>query len=96
MSELFYFAQKAVLHPTAPLYSPNDRQVRPNVQLSGPVNRAYHPHVQLKPECVDALTRVFKVMLDIADTFDHSISAQICDVDNDQLLNDQELNDFQV
>ena len=27
VSELFYFAQKAVLHPTGPLYSPNDRQV---------------------------------------------------------------------
>ena len=27
MSELFYFAQKAVLHPTAPLYSPDERQV---------------------------------------------------------------------
>lgn len=59
VSELFYFAQKAVLHPTAPLYSP-DRQ--------------------LKPDCVEALTRVFK----------------ICDMDNDQLLNDQELNDFQI
>ena len=30
VSELFYFAQKAVLHPTAPLYSPNDRQVGPS------------------------------------------------------------------
>ena len=25
--ETFYFAQKAVLYPTAPLYSPSDRQV---------------------------------------------------------------------
>lgn len=60
VSELFYFAQKAVLHPTAPLYSPNDRQ--------------------LKPECVEALERIFK----------------ICDGDNDGILNDQELNDFQI
>ena len=41
VSELFYFAQKAVLHPTAPLYSPNERE--------------------LKPECMEALERVFKV-----------------------------------
>ncbi len=27
VSELFYFAQKAVLHPTAPLYSPSHKQV---------------------------------------------------------------------
>ncbi len=27
VSELFYFAQKAVLHPTAPLYWPNQKQV---------------------------------------------------------------------
>lgn len=27
MSEMFYFAQKAVLHPTAPLYSPDEKQV---------------------------------------------------------------------
>ena len=35
MSELFYFAQKAVLHPTAPLYSPNDRQVMAAPTQSG-------------------------------------------------------------
>uniref|UniRef100_A0AAY4AKP0 Mitochondrial Rho GTPase n=1 Tax=Denticeps clupeoides TaxID=299321 RepID=A0AAY4AKP0_9TELE len=29
ISELFYYAQKAVLHPTAPLYDPEDKQVRP-------------------------------------------------------------------
>ena len=27
VSELFYFAQKAVLHPTAPLYAPTSKQV---------------------------------------------------------------------
>lgn len=27
ISELFYYAQKAVLHPTAPLYDPEDKQV---------------------------------------------------------------------
>lgn len=29
ISELFYYAQKAVLHPTAPLYDPEDKQVSP-------------------------------------------------------------------
>ncbi|XP_066545053.1 mitochondrial Rho GTPase 2 [Amia ocellicauda] len=28
ISELFYYAQKAVLHPTAPLYDPEDKQLR--------------------------------------------------------------------
>lgn len=27
ISELFYYAQKAVLHPTAPLYDPEAKQV---------------------------------------------------------------------
>lgn len=27
ISELFYYAQKAVLHPTAPLYDPEEKQV---------------------------------------------------------------------
>ncbi|XP_072415844.1 mitochondrial Rho GTPase 2 isoform X1 [Chiloscyllium punctatum] len=29
ISELFFYAQKAVLHPTAPLYSPEDKQLKP-------------------------------------------------------------------
>uniref|UniRef100_A0A8D2DPJ3 Miro domain-containing protein n=1 Tax=Sciurus vulgaris TaxID=55149 RepID=A0A8D2DPJ3_SCIVU len=29
ISELFYYAQKAVLHPTAPLYDPETKQVAP-------------------------------------------------------------------
>ena len=27
ISEVFYYAQKAVLHPTAPVYSPEDKEV---------------------------------------------------------------------
>ena len=27
ISEVFYYAQKAVLHPTAPLYQPADKEV---------------------------------------------------------------------
>ncbi|RUS16020.1 mitochondrial Rho GTPase [Endogone sp. FLAS-F59071] len=59
VSEVFYFAQKAVLHPTAPLYDSRE-------------------HV-LKPACVDALKRIFK----------------LCDTDKDNVLNDDELNEFQ-
>ncbi|KAK1164996.1 mitochondrial Rho GTPase 2-like [Acipenser oxyrinchus oxyrinchus] len=29
ISELFYYAQKAVLHPTAPLYDPEEKELRP-------------------------------------------------------------------
>uniref|UniRef100_A0A672RYP4 Mitochondrial Rho GTPase n=1 Tax=Sinocyclocheilus grahami TaxID=75366 RepID=A0A672RYP4_SINGR len=59
ISELFYYAQKAVLHPTGPLYSPEDKE--------------------MKPSCIKALTRIFK----------------ISDLDNDGILNDNELNFFQ-
>ncbi|ETW81671.1 hypothetical protein HETIRDRAFT_36706 [Heterobasidion irregulare TC 32-1] len=59
VSEVFYFAQKAVLHPTAPLYDSRD-------------------HV-LKPACVDALRRIFK----------------LCDANKDGLLDAAELNEFQ-
>ncbi|XP_077426462.1 mitochondrial Rho GTPase 1b isoform X2 [Vanacampus margaritifer] len=59
ISELFYYAQKAVLHPTGPLYCPEKKD--------------------MKPLCVKALTRIFKVS----------------DLDNDGILNDSELNFFQ-
>ncbi|XP_069050748.1 mitochondrial Rho GTPase 1-A isoform X1 [Lepisosteus oculatus] len=59
ISELFYYAQKAVLHPTGPLYCPEEKE--------------------MKPACIKALTRIFKVT----------------DLDNDGILNDTELNFFQ-
>ncbi|XP_072761129.1 mitochondrial Rho GTPase isoform X1 [Anoplolepis gracilipes] len=59
VSETFYYAQKAVLHPTTPLYNYDTQE--------------------LTEECKTALKRIFK----------------ICDVDNDGLLNDVELNAFQ-
>lgn len=59
ISELFYYAQKAVLHPTGPLFS-NEEQA-------------------LSEKCKTALVRIFK----------------ICDMDNDDFLNDVELNEFQ-
>ncbi|KAF8964349.1 EF hand associated-domain-containing protein [Flammula alnicola] len=59
VSEVFYFAQKAVLHPTAPLYDSRD-------------------HV-LKPACIAALKRIFK----------------LCDTNKDGILDAAELNEFQ-
>ncbi|NXU80748.1 MIRO2 GTPase, partial [Oreotrochilus melanogaster] len=35
ISELFYYAQKAVLHPTAPLYDPEEKQVEHSLQPLG-------------------------------------------------------------
>ncbi|CAG0892248.1 unnamed protein product, partial [Darwinula stevensoni] len=59
ISELFYYAQKSVLHPTLPLYVTEERELSDN--------------------CKAALTRIFK----------------ICDQDNDGLMSDEELMEFQ-
>ena len=59
ISEMFYFAQKAVLHPSAPLWNYKEKD--------------------LTDKCKRALSRVFK----------------ICDSDNDGLLSDAELANFQ-
>lgn len=59
ISEMFYYAQKAVLHPTGPLFEAETKE--------------------LSSSCCQGLTRVFK----------------ICDLDNDGILNDRELNFFQ-
>ena len=59
ISEMFYFAQKAVLHPSAPLWNYKEKD--------------------LTNKCKRALSRVFK----------------ICDSDNDGLLSDVELANFQ-
>ncbi|VDN55929.1 unnamed protein product [Dracunculus medinensis] len=60
VSEIFYFAQKAVIYPSHPLYLPQERE--------------------LTKKCKRALIRIFK----------------LCDNDNDGLLNDEELNHFQM
>ncbi|POW03282.1 hypothetical protein PSTT_11206 [Puccinia striiformis] len=60
ISETFYLAQNAVLHPTAPLYDSRE-------------------HI-MKPACVDALTRIFK----------------LSDTNKDQVLDDEELHEFQL
>ncbi|CAD6884950.1 unnamed protein product [Tilletia laevis] len=59
ISEIFYFAQKAVLYPTAPLYDSREQRLR--------------------SRCVDALRRIFL----------------LCDNDQDGVLNDRELDNFQ-
>jgi len=60
VSEVFWFAQKAVLHPTAPLYDSKKQA--------------------LKPACIEALSRIFK----------------LCDTNKDGVLDNAELNEFQV
>jgi Ras family protein T1 len=58
--EVFYYAQKSVLYPTAPCYDVDKKK--------------------LTPEATKSLTRVFK----------------LCDHDNDSVLSDHELNEFQL
>ncbi|OMJ18931.1 Mitochondrial Rho GTPase 1 [Smittium culicis] len=60
ITELFYFAQKAVLHPSRLLYDTSTHT--------------------MKPKCIQALNRVF----------------WLCDLDGDDVLNSNELNNFQV
>ncbi|KAB1251922.1 Mitochondrial Rho GTPase 2 [Camelus dromedarius] len=84
ISELFYYAQKAVLHPTAPLYDPEAKQVSIGYQQGGQVDGSSGGMLsrlspQLRPACAQALTRIFR----------------LSDQDMDQALNDQELNAFQ-
>lgn len=60
VSEVFYFAQKAVLYPSAPLYDSREHA--------------------LKPACIDALRRIFR----------------LSDTNKDGYLDDEEINEFQV
>nr|CAD7265353.1 unnamed protein product [Timema shepardi] len=102
ISEMFYYAQKAVLHPTLPLYVMEQQDVsrrargritsdsvgfKPQARIEirsplvgGQVSSRWWPALlSLTEGCKKALVRIFK----------------ICDVDNDDLLNDTELNAFQ-
>lgn len=58
--EVFYYAQKSILYPTAPVYDEEKKK--------------------LTEQCIKCLTRIFR----------------ICDQDNDGVLNDKELNEFQL
>lgn len=85
VSEVFYFAQKAVLHPTAPLYDSREHVSISRaccVRWRGPAPSANSADMlqTLKPKCLEALKRIFA----------------ISDVDKDGLLNAHELNQFQV
>eukprot|EP00873_Tetraselmis_striata_P036981 jgi/Tetstr1/457245/TSEL_004174.t2 len=60
VEDVFYYALKAVIHPTGPLFDTHTSQ--------------------LKPACIKALKRIF----------------MLCDIDGDRILNDAELNNFQV
>uniref|UniRef100_A0AC35U6Z5 Mitochondrial Rho GTPase n=1 Tax=Rhabditophanes sp. KR3021 TaxID=114890 RepID=A0AC35U6Z5_9BILA len=60
ISDIFYYAQRAVIYPSLPIYYPEDRDITPS--------------------CRRALVRIFK----------------LCDNDNDALLNQYELNQFQL
>ena len=55
VSEVFYFAQKAVLHPTAPLYDSREHVIRAGNGVNRPDTQA------LKPKCLEALKRIFKI-----------------------------------
>ena len=74
---MFYFAQKAVLHPTAPLY---DSREHVSSWLDTPSLLVLISSQVLKPDCVNALKRIFN----------------LCDFDRDGLLDAAELNEFQV
>ncbi len=83
VSEVFYFAQKAVLHPTAPLYDSREHVSGPSPPAHKDRRTAHmrgDPAQILKPKCTEALRRIFKVS----------------DIDKDGLLNAAELNQFQA
>lgn len=90
ISEMFYFAQKAVLHPSAPLWNHHHKDVskvtdcqgRAVLTKEGSYNLSpnfFLLHLQLTDRCKKALKRIFR----------------ICDTDNDGLLSDLELSMFQ-
>lgn len=84
ISEMFYYAQKAVLHPWAPLYIIEEQDVRIFsvyffVRCSTVFIFFFIFFLQLTEKCKKAFVRIFKV----------------CDIDGDGLLNDYELNHFQ-
>ena len=79
ISEMFYFSQKAVLHPSAPLWNYHDKDVSAHVQFELHRFAKWTHFLQLTDKCKKALTRVFK----------------ICDQDNDGVLSDNELGLFQ-
>ena len=82
VTEVIFFALKAVCYPLAPLYDSREH-VRSDCRPLSALLPALTPPLSsqaLKPKCVDALRRIFK----------------LCDVNKDGVLDPTELNDFQV
>lgn len=75
-----------MLHPTAPLYDPETKQVGKGHGLEWPASESCGAIMlsrlspQLRPRCSQALARIFR----------------LSDQDLDQALSDEELNAFQV
>ena len=90
VQEVVLYAQKAVLHPIAPLYDVVCSAPLPHIWRKAnlllliyylpTLARGAQAQQQLQPACVRALTRVFR----------------LCDADGDGTLNNAELNSFQV
>lgn len=149
ISELFYYAQKAVLHPTAAVYNSEEKEVSWILRFIGAdcasyityfisniLNLPEYLYFQLTLQCKKALTRIFKVIngrveipvmgfiiLSVVSFHFNKLNCrdystcivcqpricfiqwlkhvctsffQICDLDNDSILNDGEVHQFQV
>lgn len=59
ISEMFYYAQKAVLHPTAPIYSVENSDVITLIHAN--CSRIIFNKFQLTEACQKALVRIFKI-----------------------------------
>lgn len=105
ISELFYYAQKAVLHPTAPLYDPEDKQVSHFWKWEA--NCAVSTFIRPGPliyTCIQMIGWIMilflslNIFLQLKPLCVRALSRifYISDQDNDRILSDAELNCFQV
>lgn len=99
ISELFYYAQKAVLHPTAPLYDPEDKQVgywkwTVNILICSAVHLCACQWMFIM--CNNAFVLCYFTQLKPLCVRALSRIFYISDQDNDRILSDLELNRFQV
>lgn len=99
ISELFYYAQKAVLHPTAPLYDPEDKQVgywkwTVNIFICSGVHSCARQWIFNM--CNNVFVLCYFTQLKPLCVRALSRIFYISDQDNDHILSDLELNRFQV
>lgn len=81
VTEVIFFALKAVCYPLAPLYDSREHVCPADYfSITASAADSLSSSQALKPKCVDALRRIFK----------------LCDVNKDGVLDPTELNDFQV